>query len=140
MTVEVGTSLPTLRVEVDAQRMKTMAALLRDPNPIHWDTDAVRALGLGDRPVNQGPTNVGYVVNLLLAWAGGDPAAVRRVSVRFRGNVFAGDVLTAGGTVLALEVVDGRVVATCEVWLDRADDAGGHDRVVAGTAEVTLPG
>ena len=136
MTVEVGTSLPTLRVEVDGQRMKTMAALLRDPNPIHWDTDAVRALGMGDRPVNQGPTNVAYVVNLLLAWSGGDPAAVRRVSVRFRGNVFAGDVLTAGGTVLAVEVVDGRVVATCEVWLDRADG----DRVVAGTAEVTLPG
>lgn len=133
-TIEVGTRLPPWRIEVDPGQMKTMAALLNDPNPIHWDTAAVRALGLGERPVNQGPTNVGYIVNMLLDWAGGDPAAIRRVNVRFRGNVFAGDRVEAGGEVIDTQDVDRHTVATCEVWLDRADG----QRLVAGTAEVTF--
>ena len=29
---------------VSAERMRTMAALLRDPNPLHWDRDAVAAI------------------------------------------------------------------------------------------------
>lgn len=134
--VTVGTPVPALELVVDAGRMRTMAALLDDPNPIHWDVDAVRALGLGDRPVNQGPSNAGYVVNALVAFAGGDPGAVRRVSVRFRGNVLAGDRVTAGGVVTAVTTLGSDVVATCEVWLDRDDGA----RLVSGTAEVRLPG
>lgn len=143
--VEVGTRLPGWRVDpVEVWPMKVMALLLDDPNRIHWDPDNVAALGLGSRPINQGPNNVGYIVNMLLAWAG-DPEAVRRVSVRFHGNVFAGDVVEAGGEVLALdpethadsdgEAADGGRLATCAVWLDRGDD-----RVVSGTADVFLAG
>ena len=135
-TVEIGTSIPPVHVDgVDACRMKTMAALLRDPNPIHFDPRVVRALGLGDRPVNQGPTNVGYIVTALLAWVGEDPTAVRRLQVRFAGNVFAGDRVTAGGTVVALDDADGATIATCEVWLDRDDGT----RLVQGQAEVAVP-
>ena len=134
MQIEAGTSIPPFAIErVDAEKMKTMAALLRDPNPIHFDVEAVRALGMGDRVINQGPNNVGYVLNMLLAWLG-DPAGIRSVQVRFRGNVFAGDRLEAGGTVTALEERDGQRVATCEVWLDRDDGA----RVLSGTAEVAV--
>jgi hypothetical protein len=41
---------------VSPDRMRTMAVLLRDPNPLHWDRDAVAALplGLGRRTINQG--------------------------------------------------------------------------------------
>ncbi len=134
--VEVGSPITPFRVDgVDEARMKTMAALLRDPNPIHFDAEAVRSLGLGDRPVNQGPLNVAYVVNALLAWAGGDPAALRHLQVRFTGNVFAGDRVTAGGEVVGLQQVDGGTVATCDVWLDRDDGT----RLVHGEAEVALP-
>ncbi len=134
--IQVGTMLPPIRYEVDAQPMKTMAALLRDPNPIHWDVAAVEAIGLGDRVVNQGPINIGYVMNVLVAWAGGDPGALRRLTVRFRGNVFADDVVTAGGTVTAMDVADDARLVTCDVWLDREGDGA---RVLAGTAQVSLP-
>lgn len=134
-TIEVGSAITPFHVDgVDAGHMKTMAALLGDPNPIHFDIDAVRALGLGDRPVNQGPTNVGYIANALVAWAGGDPATLRRLQVRFAGNVLAGDRVTAGGEVVELRELDGTTVATCEVWLDRDDGA----RLVHGRAEVAL--
>ena len=70
--VVAGETLPPLVVEsVDAEKMKLMAALLRDPNPIHIDAASVRALGLGDRPVNQGPTNLSYLLEMVMRWSGG---------------------------------------------------------------------
>jgi acyl dehydratase len=47
---------------VDSERMREFAVLLADPNPIHLEPEAVRARGLGDRVVNQGPANFGYVL------------------------------------------------------------------------------
>ena len=62
--------------------MKTVAAILRDPTPIHWDREATRALGLEGRLLNQSPINLGYVVNMLIAWARTDlyPTHSDRVS------------------------------------------------------------
>jgi len=131
----VGDELPNRIIEsVSAEKMKTMAALLGDPNTIHWDTDDVRRLGLGDRPVNQGPNNMGYVIDMLADWAGG-PANFRRLKVRFLGNVFAEDRLVAGGKVTAVRPgPEGRLV-DCDVWLARNDT----EAVLAGTATVLVP-
>jgi acyl dehydratase len=134
MDVEVGSEIPPLTIEVPVVNMKTVAALLNDSNPIHWDVEAVQRLGMGDRPVNQGPNNMAYVCNMLIAWAGGDPGAVRRLTVRFLGNVFGGDRVTARGRVTGVRVDgDGRV-ADLEVWLERSEE----DRVLDGTASVAL--
>jgi acyl dehydratase len=113
---------------VDAARMKTMAALLRDPYPVHWDRLATERLGLGGRVVNQGPLNLGYVANMLMAWAG--DAAIRRLSVSFGAPVLDGDRVVAGGVVR--NVTEG--IARCDVWLRRDDE-----QVVTGTAEVVAP-
>lgn len=120
-----GTSLPALEVTVDAQRMKTMAALLRDPYPIHWDPEASIAAGYGGRTINQGPLNAGYLANLLMTWTG--PGSLRRLSVTFHGRALAGDRLVAGGVLL-----DGSSTE-CAVWLDRPDDGA---RLVSGTATI----
>ena len=117
---------------VDPARMRTMAAILRDPHPVHWDREANAAIGLGGRVVNQGPLNLGYVVNMLLDWAG--PSCVRRLSVSFGRPVLDGDRVTARGRVVSVADDDGERRATCEVWLDRD---GEH--VVTGTAIVALP-
>jgi acyl dehydratase len=134
VTVEVGAELPPFVVDgVPVEAMKTVAALLHDPNPIHFDVESVRALGMGDRPVNQGPTNMAYVVNMLVAWAG-DPGAVRGLKVRFLGNVFGGDTVTARGVVTGVREEDGLRLADLDVWLERAED----DRVLDGTATVAV--
>ncbi|MCY3633599.1 MAG: MaoC/PaaZ C-terminal domain-containing protein [bacterium] len=126
----VGDELPRLVIEsVDAEKMKTMAALLADSNPIHWDVDTVRELGMGDQPVNQGPNNLGYVMNMLGDWAGG-AERIRQIRVRFLDNVFAGDRLEAGGTVTAVGD-DGSI--DCDVWLAR----DGTHPVLAGTATLS---
>ena len=87
---------PWVIESVSPEKMKIFAALARDPNPIHWDRAAVAERGLGDRLINQGPTNLGYVVNMLLAWTG--PASLRDIAVRFTSNVFDGDVVTAAAS------------------------------------------
>jgi acyl dehydratase len=127
-----GQPIPSVTVsEVDADRMKTMAALLRDPYPIHWDVDAVRAAGLGERPVNQGPLNLGYVANMLMAWAG--EASIRRLTVAFHGRVFAGDTVHASGEVVELDESGADRLARCAVRLARDDTV-----VLAGSAVVAL--
>jgi acyl dehydratase len=128
----VGEALPGLRVgAVDADHIKIMALILRDPNPIHFDLDAVAAAGLGDREVNQGGATMAYVINMLAGWAG-SRAAVRSISCRFLANVFAGDAVETGGTITAVHP-DGSV--DCEVWADRTDGT----RALTGQATVTLP-
>jgi acyl dehydratase len=128
-TAPAGEAIPPWEMtSVDPARMKTMAALLRDPYPVHWDRRANERLGLGGRVVNQGPLNLGYVANMLMAWAGAD--SIRRLTVSFGSPVLDGDQVVAGGRVR--DVVDG--VARCDVWLARAGE-----RVVTGTALVTAP-
>jgi len=134
MTVTVGTELPTWDVPaVSAEKMKTMAALLADPSPIHFDVVTLRALGMGDRPVNQGPLNMGYVMNAVTGWAGG-PDRLRRLRVRFLGTVLAGQALRVTGAVTAVREQDGKTLADCDVALSVV----GGEAVVSGSATVAL--
>lgn len=134
MEVAPGSPIPEWRVErVDPEKMKLFAAIARDPNTIHWDRAEVARRGLGHRLVNQGPTNLGYVVNMLIAWAG--PTCLRSLKARFTANVFDEDCVVAGGVVTGVREQDGERLADCEIWLDRADGT----RTVAGTAVVVLP-
>lgn len=136
MSPQPGDPLPDWTLDsVSAEKMKTMAAILRDPNPIHFDVDAVRRLGMGEKVVNQGPNNMAYVMNMLIAWTG-DATCVRDVSVRFLANTYAGDRLVAGGKVVEVGTADdGTREASCEVWLV----ANGDTRALSGRARVTLP-
>jgi acyl dehydratase len=132
VSAEVGEELPTWTMDpVDPARMKTMAAILRDPYSVHWDPVANSALGLGGRVINQGPLNLGYVVNMLIAWAG--PTCVRRLTVSFGHPVLDGDCVVAHGRVTALQSLRGEHTATCDVWLERDGQS-----VVSGTAVVAL--
>ncbi|WP_214103363.1 MaoC family dehydratase [Acrocarpospora catenulata] len=122
--------LPEVRTTVEAGPMRVFTLLTADPNPIHFDVAAVRAAGLGDRLVNQGGLNVAYVVRAITRWAGSS-AALREVRVRFLGNVFDGDEVTAGG-----EVADGEGSRVrLRVWLR----GPGGTEVLTGTATVDLP-
>ena len=132
-TVSVGDEIPEWTMEfVDPARMKTMAAILRDPYPVHWDREANAAFGLAGRVINQGPLNLGYIVNMLRAWAG--PTCVRRLTVSYGRPVLDGDHVTARGRVTAIDEREGERVATCDIWLYRNEEP-----VVTGTAVVQLP-
>lgn len=133
--LDTGSPLPEWRFDgIDAEALRRMAVVLDDPNPIHLDPAAVAAVGLGDRTINQGPSNVGYVLNMLAGLAPG--ADVERLSVRFLANVFAGDRVVAGGVVdERTDAEDGSTRLDCRVWLDTEPSA----RALEGRAVVRLP-
>jgi len=126
--MKVGDQLPEFAVpSVDPARMKTMAAVLRDPYRVHWDREATREMGLEGRVINQGPLNLSYIVNMLHSFSG--PTSVRRLTVSFGRPVFDADSVVAGGEISA---IDGDRV-TCAVWLKRGDEI-----VVSGVAVIDI--
>lgn len=113
----VGDLLPEWSVEaVSAEKMKLLAAILRDPNPIHWDRAAVEAQGHGTRLINQGPINLCYVTNMLEQYSGA--GSLRSLRARFTANVCDGDAVVAGGTVSRVFEDLGKTFVDCSVWLD----------------------
>ncbi len=130
--LSVGGALPPFVVEsVDPQRMKTMAALLDDPNPIHYDAELVRRLGYGEQPINQGPITMAFMMNVVLGVVGA--RGLRQFSCRFLGNVFAGERVQCDGTITAVD----REAGTAEVELTAV---AGDRQVLAGAATISLEG
>jgi acyl dehydratase len=127
MKVAVGETFSGPAVEVAPEAMKVWAKVLHDPNPIHLDAAAVRAKGLGDRVINQGPANAAYVLNALMTHFA--PARIEQVAFRFLDNLFGGETATPSIVVTAVE--GARV--SCDVFLD-----AGERRVVAGSAVLAL--
>ena len=124
---------PFIVPEVRPQDIVTIMDVMGDVNPIHVDDDLARGLGLRG-PVNQGPANLAYVVNMLIAWAG-TPQAIRRIGVRFQSISCPGDHLEARGWVDSLSRADDGVIAHCQVDLVRK----GGEVILSGTADVALP-
>jgi 3-hydroxybutyryl-CoA dehydratase len=133
MVLEPGTELGPLIIDrVDPEKMKSFAVVLGDPNPIHLDPEAVKAAGLGDRVINQGPASFGYVLNMLQAAVPG--AVIRDLNVRLTANVYGGERVSAAGRVQSRERVDGEDLLRCSVWLD----AELGRRALQGTATLAL--
>lgn len=129
MTYAVGDALPPFTIPaVSPDAMKDWAVFLADPNPIHLDVEVVKAKGLGDRLINQGPANVAYMMNMLMtAFPGG---RIEKMDSRFLDNVYAGDSVIASGTVTAIE--GDRI--DCEFTLD----VTGRGTVNVGTATIRI--
>lgn len=125
-----GDRLPSLPATAEPAAMKTMAALLRDPNMIHLDPEVSESLGFGRRVVNQGPISMGWLHTMLAGVAGGADG-VLATRFRFHDAVYGGEDVQAGGEVTA---VDGGIVE-CAVWLD-VQRADGPVRVVSGFARI----
>jgi acyl dehydratase len=118
---------------VTPERMKTVAAIFRDPFPVHWDREATRAMGFEGKLLNQSPINLGYVINMLVRWAG--PTCVRRIRAEFPEPVFDGESVQTGGSVVSLTREGNQTIAECEAWLDRQDGT----RSVVARAWVAIP-
>ena len=127
----VGQRLEPFIVEsVDAEKMKAMAAILQDPNPIHFDAEVVRSLGYGERPINQGPINLAWFMSCAIRFAGSRERLLLG-PVRFLGNVFAGERFVAEGTVSAVD----RAAGTAELEIECSSDGR---PVLAGIATVAI--
>jgi 3-hydroxybutyryl-CoA dehydratase len=129
-----GSTLTPFRVaSVSPDVMRDWAKFLHDPNPIHLDAAVVRAKGLGERVINQGPCNLAYIISMLQAALPG--STLDSLDIRYVNNVYAGDAVEAGGTITTVTPEARGSVCVCEIWL-RAE---GRGPVITGTASLRIP-
>lgn len=130
MTHAVGDALaPFVIPGVSPEAMRQWSVFLADPNPIHLDVEVVKAKGLGDRVINQGPINVAYMMNMLMTAFPG--CTIETMDSRFLDNVYGGDKAVASGSITA---IDGNRIS-CTFTLD----VEGRGTVNAGTATILIP-
>src|ERR671923_2382202 len=95
--VKVGEELPERSNVVDRAQLVQYAGASGDFNPIHWDEEFARRVGLPG-VISHGMFTMALVARLVGGWAG-DPGAVERISVQFRKEVRPGEKVVARGRI-----------------------------------------
>lgn len=102
-----------------------------DLNPMHYDDTMARSAGYPS-VFSQGMHVAALLAGYAVEWLGAEN--VRRFGVRFRNQVWPGDVLTCTGTVTAVADTDEGRLVTVEF-----DAAVAGRTAVTGTGEFLLP-
>jgi acyl dehydratase len=110
--LQVGDEIPTLAKEVRREDVKAYADASGDQNPLHQDDAFARSVGFPGI-IAHGMFSMAHLTSALTAWLG-DPSALKSLRVQFRAVVFMGEILVAGGRVVALDPATRR--ATLDVW------------------------
>jgi acyl dehydratase len=127
--VKVGERVPELRLTPDKYAPHRYAGASGDFNPIHIDAEFAKAVGLPGN-ILHGLYAMAQVARANVAAGGGDPRALKRLAVQFRGMGFPEQEITVSGTVQ--EGGDGRVV------IDTVAEQGGNQIIRNAEAELGL--
>ncbi len=122
-----GDAIPELKVTPDEGLTKRYAEASGDPNPIHTDPEFAKSAGLPGC-ILHGLWTMAQVARANSAAAGGDPRALKRLSVQFRGMGFPEQEVAVTGTV---KKVDGDTVV-----VDTVAEQNGNQ--IIRNAEATL--
>lgn len=127
--LNVGDQIPELRVTPDKYLPHRYAGASGDFNPIHIDDEFAKMVGL-PRNILHGLYSMGLVAKANAALAGGDPRALKRLSVQMRGMGVPEQEIVVTGTVKA---VDGDIVT-----IDTVATQGDNALIKNAEAEVQL--
>jgi acyl dehydratase len=100
--LNVGDAIPELKVTPDKYLPHRYAGASGDFNPIHIDPEFAKAVGLPHN-ILHGLYMMGLVARANTALAGGDPRALKRLSVQFRGMGAPETEIVVTGTVKSVE-------------------------------------
>ena len=127
--LNVGDAIPELKVTPDKYLTHRYAGASGDFNPIHIDAEFAKAVGLPG-PILHGLYMMGLVAKANAAIADGDPRALKRLSVQFRGMGATETEIVVSGTVKS---VDGDTVV-----VDTVAAQGENQTIRNAEAEVQL--
>ncbi|HVD16665.1 MAG TPA: MaoC/PaaZ C-terminal domain-containing protein [Actinomycetota bacterium] len=99
--MNVADDIGELREPIERLDLIRYAGASGDFNVIHWSDEAATAVGLPG-VIAHGMFSMGVAARLVTGWAG-DPAALRRLRVRFAAMIRPGQTLTVRGEVAAVE-------------------------------------
>lgn len=100
--LSVGDQVPELKVTPDKFLPHRYAGASGDFNPIHIDDEFAKMVGL-PRNILHGLYSMGLVAKANAAIAGGDPRALKRLSVQFRGMGMPEQEIVVSGTVKSVD-------------------------------------
>ncbi len=100
--LKVGDQVPELRVTPDKYLPHRYAGASGDFNPIHIDPEFAKVVGLPGT-ILHGLYMMGLVARANTELAGGDPRALKRLSVQFRGMGAPEQEIVVTGTVKSVE-------------------------------------
>ncbi len=124
-----GDSIPELRVTPDKYLPHRYAGASGDFNPIHIDPEFAKAVGLPGN-ILHGLYGMAQVARANCAAAGGEPRALRRLAVQFRGMGMPEQEIVVTGTVRELQ--DGRAL------VDTVAEQSGNQIIRNAEAELAL--
>lgn len=127
--LNVGDQIQELRITPDKYLPHRYAGASGDFNPIHIDDELAKAVGL-PRNILHGLYTMGLVAKANAAVAGGDPRALKRLSVQMRGMGVPEAEIVVSGTVKS---VDGE-----RVVVDTVAAQGDNTLIKNAEAEVAL--
>ena len=117
MDVSPGDAIPELKTTPDKYLPHRYAGASGDFNPIHIDPEFAKAVGLPQN-ILHGLYSMAITARGVNALADGDPRALRRLRVQFRGMGIPEQEITVSGTVTAVE----EDTATVEVVAAQGDN------------------
>ena len=100
--LNVGDAVPELKVTPDKYLPHRYAGASGDFNPIHIDDEFAKAVGL-PRNILHGLYSMAIVARAAAGLGGGDPRALKRLSVQFRGMGMPEQEVVVSGTVKSVE-------------------------------------
>jgi acyl dehydratase len=127
--LNVGDSIPELKVTPDKYLPHRYAGASGDFNPIHIDPEFAKAVGLPNT-ILHGLYMMGLVARTATEAAGGDPRALKRLSVQFRGMGAPETEIVVSGEVKSVQ--DGKAV------IDVVAAQGENQTIRNAEAEVAL--
>ncbi|HWI95848.1 MAG TPA: MaoC/PaaZ C-terminal domain-containing protein [Solirubrobacterales bacterium] len=127
--LNVGDAIPELKVTPDKYLTHRYAGASGDFNPIHIDPEFAKAVGLPGT-ILHGLYMMGLVARANAAVADGDPRALKRLSVQFRGMGAPETEIVVSGTVKS---VDGDTVV-----VDTVAAQGENQTIRNAEAEIQL--
>jgi acyl dehydratase len=128
--IEVGDQMPALAVTPDKYLPHRYAGASGDFNPIHIDPEFAKAVGLPQN-IFHGLYTMAIVARGCAGLADGDPRALKRLAVQFRGLGLPEAEIKVTGTVTA---VDGN-----RVTVDVVAEQNGNQIIRNAEAEIDLP-
>jgi acyl dehydratase len=128
-SLDVGEAIPELKVTPDKYLPHRYAGASGDFNPIHIDPEFAKAVGLPNT-ILHGLYMMGLVSRAATDLADGDPKALRRLSVQFRGMGAPETEIVVSGTVKS---VDGDTVV-----IDTVAAQGENQTIRNAEAEIQL--
>ena len=133
--VKVGEELPERSNTVDRAQLVMYAGASGDFNPIHWNEDFAKMVGLPG-VIAHGMFNMALVARVVSDWVG-DPSAVERLSVQFRKEVRPEEKIVAKGRVA--EKDEAARTVRIELWAEVERDGDTITPIKHGEAIVRLP-